>query len=58
MKFKALRNILKTIKYKWDQNGAEKKAEKARKKQKASEMPPQYKYRKAGIMNCTLSSRQ
>lgn len=50
MKFKALKNILKTIKYKWDQNGVEKKAEKARKKQKASEMPPQYKYRKAGII--------
>lgn len=50
MKVKAIKNILKTIKYKWVQTGEERKADKARKKQKSNEMPPQYKYRKAGII--------
>lgn len=47
---KILKNGLKTLYYKWQANGKERKEEKARKKEKTNQMPPQYKYRKAGII--------
>ncbi|HDB3129663.1 TPA: conjugal transfer protein [Staphylococcus aureus] len=47
---KILKNGLKTLYYKWQANGKEMKEQKARKKEKSSQMPPQYKYRKAGII--------